>query len=320
MKSVDPGILNTSECFSFQPSEVATKTMLHEQMRSLGKKTYKNFLCSEIFRNWSKLVNETTAAHAKPVKIEHGTLFVAVKNSAFKDQLKFLKEEIIDAINENFGQEEQFIKDIKIAKGFQIVDAPQEKNLPAQIDKPEIKLENIFLTEEEIRRCEEQSEKISNPKLKQIVLNTLLSQARLKKFRLVNGWHKCQKCDALCPPEEIFCEACNIKEREAMVKALFKIFNDAPWLKSWDAQKILLEQMPHMKKECSLDAVESARTSLIQNLASQTRFGDEKSPNALKLVMLEKRLTPEKLTPAIIKRALSELQFNLADLPKFQQK
>ena len=78
--------------------------------------------------------------------------------------------------------------------------------------------------------------------------------------------------------------------------------------------------MPHMRRECLPDAVESARTSLIQQIASHVRYGDDSSPNALKLVMLEKRLPPDKLTPAIIKRALSDLQFNLAELPKFPRK
>ena len=98
-----------------------------------------------------------------------------------------------------------------------------------------------------------------------------------------------------------------------MVKKLFALFRETPWLKSQDAQKILLRQMPHMRAESSLAAIDSARTSLIQSLARKVRFGDETSPDALKLVMLEKRLPPEKLTPAIIRRTLIDLQFNLAD-------
>ena len=287
---------------------------IHEQMRLLGKNTYKIFLCSEVFRNWSQLVDESTAAHVKPVKIERGILFVDVKSSAFKDQLKFLKEGIINAINENFGQDGRLVKEIRITKISPVADiAPkEEKNYTEPKVNQTLTPEQITLTEEEIKHCEERSEKISNPKLRQLAFSTLISQTRLRKFRLSNGWHKCQKCNALCPPEEDFCDACSIKEREKMMKSLFKIFNDEPWLKPWEAQKILLEQMPHMDKECSLSVVESARTSLIQRIASKIHFGDEKSPNVLKLVMLERRLPLEKLTPAIIKRTLYELQFNLA--------
>ena len=283
--------------------------VLHEQIRSYGAETYKKFLCSEVIQNWSKLVDESISSKVEPVTIEHGVLFVSVKSSSFKDQLKFFAEEIIDAINENFGQEEPFVKEIRPAKSFQLANITPKKNPPAQVDEP--KVEDVTLTEEEIRRCTKAAENFTDENLRPIILNTLLSRAKLQKFRLSKGWHKCEKCDALCPPEEIFCEVCRIKERTTMVKKLFDIFYDTPWLKTHDAQKILLEQMPHMRTECTAVAVNSARTSLIQNLATRIRFGDEESPDVLKLVMLEKRLPPDKLTPQIIKRALSELQFNL---------
>ena len=290
---------------------------LNEQMRSYGADTYKKFLCKEMIRHWDKIVDESISAYVKPVTIEHGVLFVDVANSAFKDQLKFLTEEIIDAVNENFGAE-LFVKEIKLAKAFQVADLPPEKISPAQIEQPELTLEDITLTEEEIQLCKEQAEKISDPKLRLIVSDTLLSRLRMKKFRLATGWHKCAKCNSLCPPNEMFCEVCNVKERANMVETLFKIFYDKPWLKTLEAQKLLLEKMPHMSRECSPDVIESARTSLIQRIASRVRFGDDSSPDALKLVMLEKRLPPEKLTPAIIKRALSDLQFNLSGLPRYR--
>ena len=285
--------------------------MLHEQIRSLGATTYEKFFCSELNDNWDKLVDASLAAKVKPVKLEHGVLFVDVESSALKDQLKFFAEEIIDAINENFGGTEPRVKEIRIAKAFQIADKPPDKEPPAQVA---VQVEEPTLTDEEIKRCEAQAEKISDAELRRTVLDTLLSQAKIQKRRRADDWHKCARCDTLCPPEEIFCEVCRLKEREVMVKELFKIFYDEPWLKTRDAQKILLKKMPHMK--CPFDVIDSARTSLIQNLASHIRFGDENSSDVLKLVMLEKRLPPDKITPAIISRALSDLHFNLSDLPK----
>ncbi len=288
---------------------------LREKIRSLGATTYKQFLGAEVIYHWRELVDENISAKVKPVKIERGVLFVDVRNSAMRDQLKFLKEEIIDAINSKF--EEPLVKEIKIASTFQIAELPPDK--PAQVTESKLKLEDVTLTAEEVQRCEEEVQKISDEKLRQTVLQTLLGHARVQKFRLMSGWHKCLKCESLCAAEEILCDVCKIKEREAMVNALFKIFYDAPQLKTWDAQKLLLKEMPHMQAECSLAAVESARTSLIQKVAGKVRIGDETSPDALKLVALEKRLPLDKLTPAIVKRALVDLQFNLAEQPKIQR-
>lgn len=294
--------------------------ILQEKMRSLGEATYKVFLCSEVIHHWNELLDENISAQVKPVTIEHGVLFVNVENSAFKDQLKFYAEEIIDAINENFGKEEPLVKEIRLAAGYQIANMPPEKESPAQVEEPAGKLEKIILTDEEIKRCEEEAGKISNETLRATVLETLLSQAKLQKLQLENGWHKCAKCGTLCPPNEIFCEVCRIKARETMVNELFKIFYNEPCLKAQDAQKLLLKKMPHMREECSLPAVESARTSLIQKIASHIRFGDEESDEVLKLVMLEKRLPSDKITPAIIKRTLYDMQFNLSETPKFPRR
>lgn len=288
------------------------ENFLREKIRSQGTHNYKKFLATELIRDWKEIVDESIAEHVTPVTIEHSVLFVSVENSAFKDQLKFFTEEILDAINERFNEGEPLVKEIRIAKSFQIAEKPPEKIPPAQI-KNSVTIEEITLTDEEIARCREKAQEIDDEKLRETVYETLISYARSQKFRLANGWHKCKNCAALCEPEEIFCTTCKIKERTLMVEELFKIFYDEPWLKPWDAQKILLDRMPYMKRECELDVVESARTSLIQKIASKVRSGDEKSSDVLKLVALEKRLHPEKITPAIIRRTLIDMQFNLAD-------
>ena len=272
-------------------------------MRAAGADTYQRFLCQELIHKWRELVDESIAAQVTPVTIEYGVLFVDVKNSAFKDQLKFIAEEIIDAINDNYDT--PLVKEIRPAKPFQIAAAPIEEIPPAQDEKPEVTFDTITLTAEEIKRCAEQAAGFANDELRQTVLNTLLSQARVQKFRLANGWHKCSDCNTLCPPEEIFCDVCRIRARTAMVEELYRIFYDAPQLTTRDARKILLERMPQMRTECLPEAVESARTSLIQKVAAGIRYGDENSPDVLKLVALAKRLTPDKLTPAIIRRTLT---------------
>lgn len=287
--------------------------VLHEQMRSLGKDKYKMFLCREVIKHWDELVDEEIAAQVKPVTIEHGVLFVQVSNSAFKDQLKFYSEEIIEAINENFGQEEPLVKEIRPAKGFQVANMPADKSEPAQVKQPKVTLETITLTDEEIKSCEEQAAKFTNEQTRTIVLNTFLSHMKSQKFKLANGWHKCKNCEVLCPPEELFCVTCKIKEREAMIKELYRIFYDAPQTKTHEAQELLLERMPYMREECLPEVVESARTSLIQKIASKVRIGDEDSSEVKRLVALEKRLPIKKLTSAIIKRTLLDMQFNLSD-------
>lgn len=292
---------------------IEIKKILQEQLRALSKDKYKILLCIKVIKHWSKLVGEKIAAQVKPVTIEHGILFVQVKNSAFKDQLKFYSEEIIKAINEKFGKEEPLVKEIRLAKGFQVMKIPSDKSKSKQENQFKVSFEDINLTEEEIKSCEKQAAKFSDEQIRTIILNTFLSHMKLQKFKLANGWHKCKNCDVLCPPKETFCDLCKIKNREAMIKELYNIFYDTPQIKTVEAQKLLIEKMPYMREECFPEVVESARTSLIQNIAEKVHIGEESTLEVKKLVALERRLPINKLTPGIIKRTLLRLQFNLAE-------
>lgn len=295
------------------------ESVLQGSVRALGKETYREFLSKEIISHWDTLVDKSISAGVRPIAVENGVLFVQTKSSAIKDQLKFSAEEIIDTINERFGNDEQKIKEIRPAKPFQVAESNKPQPKVAQKEKVEDTTEKIILTPEEIASCEASAQKIADEDLRAVVLQTLLLQAKYKKFRLSNGWHKCKHCDSLCEESETLCEVCRLKEYEKIKRLLFEIFYDTPWLSSEEVQKIFAEKYPNLREQCPIDFVNSTRTSLIQLLAGHLARdeADEDSNDIMRIVMLERRLPPEKITPAIIRRTLSELHFNFADPIRF---
>jgi len=64
----------------------------------------------EMFERWPSIVGKQIAKTAQPVRIEKGKLFVKVTQSAWRNELIFLKREIIEKINKAMDQE--IIKDI----------------------------------------------------------------------------------------------------------------------------------------------------------------------------------------------------------------
>ena len=291
---------------------------LHDQIRSYGAKTYKAFLCSEVTYHWEELVDESIATQITPVTIENGVLYVRGANSAFQDQLKFYADEIIEAINENFGQEEPLVKEIRPAKTFQTANRTPKENEPPYSQEPKVPYSQITLTDEDIKYCEDKANRSSDPESREFALIRWKNYILTEKFKLANDWHKCAKCDVLVEPKETFCEVCKTRERAAMIEELYRIFYDTPQTKPDEARRLVLEKMPHMAWACFPEAIESARVSLIQNIANQVRFNDEKfsekfSDKARLLVALEKRLPLENLTDVIIERTLCEMRFDLAD-------
>lgn len=297
------------------------ESVLHGSIRSLGEETYREFLSNEIISHWDTLVDKSISNGVQPIAFENGVLFVHAKSSALKDQLKFFVEDIIDAINEHFGNGDREVKEIRPAKPFQIAEFKERRSRAEQPEKIESTTDDIVLTPEEIAHCEESAKKIADENLRAVALQTLLSRAKYKKFRLSNGWHKCKSCDSLCEETETLCEVCRLKEYEKIKRLLFEIFYDTPWLASEEVQKIFAEKFPNLREQCPIDFVDSTRASLIQLLAGHlTRDeADEDSADIMRIVMLERRLPPEKVTPAIIRRTLSELHFNFADPIRFQR-
>jgi len=293
--------------------------ILHNSLRALGEENYDKFLNSEIVVHWDTLVDENIRANVRPVALEHGVLFVHSTNSAIKDQLKFFAEDILDALNSKFGKVERVVKEIRPAKPFQVAAFKERTAKPAPPKIVATALDDISLTDEETARCEMSVQKIADEDLRAVTLQTLLLRAKAQKFKLADGWHKCKTCDALCAAGETFCEVCRLRELEKIRRKLFEIFYDTPWLTSEEARKIFTDKFPNLRDRCPPDFVNSTRTSLIQLLAGRLTLDEDNdgSNEILRLVMLERRLPPEKVTPAIIRRTLNELHFNFASPTRF---
>ncbi|PID45315.1 MAG: hypothetical protein CR981_00625 [Proteobacteria bacterium] len=52
-----------------------------------------------VFLNWEKIVDKTTAAHARPVKVVKDVLWVAVENSSWMQQLQYQKIVLLESLN-----------------------------------------------------------------------------------------------------------------------------------------------------------------------------------------------------------------------------
>ena len=84
--------------------------------------------------------------------------------------------------------------------------------------------------------------------------------------------------------------------------------------------KILAEiqkKFPHTAEICSEEIISSERSEMIRELAARVSVGDNQSDLAKTLVMIYKCVPKERLTTAIMNRALYELRFDLVDRINF---
>ncbi|MDP3024702.1 MAG: DUF721 domain-containing protein [candidate division Zixibacteria bacterium] len=82
--------------------------VLQNLLKSLGLE--KRMKEQDIIINWEKIVGNNIAENTKPFKIEGAKLFLKVKSSSWRNELFYLKKELIAKLNDSAKQE--LVKDI----------------------------------------------------------------------------------------------------------------------------------------------------------------------------------------------------------------
>lgn len=61
---------------------------------------------AEVLKAWNQLVDPNIAAHAQPVNLHKGTLFIAVDSSVWLSEIvRYRRKEILDRIQHCFGKD-----------------------------------------------------------------------------------------------------------------------------------------------------------------------------------------------------------------------
>lgn len=123
-----------------------------------------------IFPHWSEVVDEDTAAHAVPMKIVKGTLWVEVENSAWLQQIQFQKMYLLESIN-------TFLKNTRI-RDIRFV-LPKLERKP-QSEEPGLKF--VSPPGDELKRFEEQAAFIEDEATREALVRLwYLSKACVRK-------------------------------------------------------------------------------------------------------------------------------------------
>lgn len=286
--------------------------VVQENLAQLDDEVQHKLNCRMIFHHWKEFVGDD-AEEIFPVEIIGTTLILYSDNSTLKDKFKYRASTLIKKINAHFNK--KIVTKIGFNySAFKLQRLTNENSKTAENFVPSVE---ISLTDDELAECEKKSAVIADDERRRMLFDCLVAKKKSDKLKNFSSWHKCAVCENLCPPNENLCGVCKIYERNKMFKAIRKIFYDAPYTKFFDVQKKICDTMPHMKAQCTLNFIESARMSLIQQTVRRISFDDKTSPLAKFLVMLVRQLPEESLTEKIIDKTLHEFRFDFVDKPPF---
>ena len=138
------------------------------------RKIFLNFEDKSILPLWNKAVGPQIAAQSRPGALKGETLFVKVSTSVWMQQLHFLKEEIIEKINQSL--EGAKIKNIYFSIG-EIPSAPLkgEEQLPFLMEKH-------FLKDRDRKLIEESIASLPDQELREILKRAMTKEISRRRF------------------------------------------------------------------------------------------------------------------------------------------
>jgi len=97
-------------------------SLLHSELNGLGLANHLRE--AEIWRLWPEVAGQTVSSRAQPLRINNGTLTVAVSSSPWMQELNFLKGMMIEKLNSRLGGD--VVKEIILKAG--IVKKPSQED------------------------------------------------------------------------------------------------------------------------------------------------------------------------------------------------
>jgi len=126
----------------------------------------------EVFSLWERAVGENVSKSCRPAAVHQGTLVVAVRDSAWMQELQFMKDEMIKKVNKAMGG--SVIKQIIFKQG-------------SWEEEPDREAGRIELDRSVIEEAKKAVAAIQDPKLREQVYRALLASSRRERERGEDG-------------------------------------------------------------------------------------------------------------------------------------
>ena len=156
---------------------------------------------------WAKAVGAQAAAATEAASVRDGVLFVRTKSSVWSHELTLHKARLLQNLNRMMGG--KVITEIVFkAQGLTRQEKVEEPQPPAGEE-----LANIVLEPDERAELRARLEKlytIEDDRIRDAIANRLVAEAKLRHWRLENGWRLCPNCSSAHKTDFDICPHCRL--------------------------------------------------------------------------------------------------------------
>lgn len=195
-----------------QPRAAAVGSLLGERLRGMGMDAKIREYTAPLV--WAELVGPQVAAATEVDNVKDGVLYVHTRSSMWSHELTFHKADILRRLNIRIGARpgEPLIKDIRFMnRGVR----REVVELPPPLHPSPDELDDVDLSPAETAVIDTGVAIISDENLRARLRGLRIADAKLRTWRLDNGWAPCARCGDLAPPRfpvdgTVACSRCRI--------------------------------------------------------------------------------------------------------------
>lgn len=239
---------------------------------------------------WAQIVGDDVAANSRPAEIVRDALLVVTRSGAWSQQLAFLSERVLHAVQKRAGVSVQTLR-------FRVGRIREPRSAPAAGRK-----HSGARAKAPLRTLE------PAPTLEAAMERFRADVAAAQRAKAAAGWKECLRCGARTHTASgLFCVPCtnaDAQEREAQVA---RLLFEAPWLGYAGIAPLVRGLTPRQYEAVRVallrrwkDTLERIRRSTRPRVTMRDRS------IASSYVLLKSELDPDKIAPAVVRDLLGD--------------
>lgn len=236
---------------------------------------------------WPQIVGEDVAANTRPAEIVRDALLVITRSSAWSQQLAFLSERVLQAVQQRANLSVKSLR-FRVGRVRESIGAGVPHRRRSDRSKPPLRTEQPA------------------PTLEAAIDRFRADVAAAQRAKAAAGWKECLRCGAYTASGP-FCVPCgnaHAQERDAHVA---RLLFEAPWLRYEGIAPLVpgLQVREYEAVRLALlrrwrDTLERIRRSAQPHVTMRDRSV------ASSYVLLKSRLDPDKIAPAVVRDLLGD--------------
>lgn len=258
---------------------------------------------------WENVCGKEMGAFSKATNLRGDTLYVLVKDHIWANEMSMLELDYLEKYEKLLGA--------GIVKKIFFQAKPQafvKKGKKSEEDMPEeFSLENIELDEDESGKIENILKEITDEETETLARRILTHAAKLERWLMNHGGHKCHGCGVVIEPDISYCPVCLRELERKNIKVLFEALERKPWLSYEEAIKNIMPLSYGTYTELKSAKIRVLEEEIADEMGKPK---EEIQVNELKmsiitLGMLKSGKPPSRLTDTVLFSCLPEKMFEV---------